>query len=278
MRILHPTDFSHTAAKALALAIDLGERLGAPVHLVHVQERFTEAPFTPYLALQRVDVNPELLKLLEEQRQEEMRHLRERLANLTPPGGSNELRWGKPLAELLEIAPNFDLIVMGAHGANRFDNFFLGGVAGRLVRRSPTPVLTVRDEAESTSVRRILVATDFGPASENAWQFCCELAERGGFSLSLAHVLAEKDPQPLTATREAVEKLEALACGRKAHHVLRQGDPVAVLPQLALEEGADVIAIGVKRHSAAVGLLFGSRADGLIRSSPVPILSVPLTS
>jgi nucleotide-binding universal stress UspA family protein len=274
MRIMHPTDFSHTAEKARVLALDLSGRLGAKVHVVHVQERYQVSSFGPHL----VSLNPDLLKLLEEQRSEEARQLRESLANLTPPGGSSELRWGRPLPELLELAPNFDLIVMGAHGANRLDNFFLGGVAGRLVRRSPTPVLTVRDEAQTTTVQRILVATDFSPAAENAWRWCCALAERDNLALSLAHVLVSKGPQPLAQTREAVEKLEALACGRKVHHLLREGDPVSILPQLALEEGADVIAIGVKRRSAAIGLLFGSRADGLIRSSPVPILSVPLTT
>ena len=40
--------------------------------------------------------------------------------------------------------------------------------------------------------------------------------------------------------------------------------------------GAGLLAIGLKRHASAVGLLFGSRADALIRSSPVPILSVPM--
>jgi nucleotide-binding universal stress UspA family protein len=93
MRIMHPTDFSHTAEKARALALDLSERWGATVHVVHVQERYQVSSFGPRL----VSLNPDLLKLLEEQRSEEARQLRESLANLTPPGGSSELRWGRPL-------------------------------------------------------------------------------------------------------------------------------------------------------------------------------------
>jgi nucleotide-binding universal stress UspA family protein len=36
MRILHPTDFSGTADKARAVALDLTDRLDASLHLVHV--------------------------------------------------------------------------------------------------------------------------------------------------------------------------------------------------------------------------------------------------
>jgi nucleotide-binding universal stress UspA family protein len=58
--------------------------------------------------------------------------------------------------------------------------------------------------------------------------------------------------------------------------VVRAGNPVTVLPELAVEVGADLIAIGIRQHRAAAGLLLGSRADALIRSSKVPVLSVPL--
>jgi nucleotide-binding universal stress UspA family protein len=62
---------------------------------------------------------------------------------------------------------------------------------------------------------------------------------------------------------------------RAERHLLRQGNPIQVLPKLAEEVGADVIAIGVKRRAGALGLVLGSRADALLRSSPIPILSVP---
>ncbi len=275
MRILHPTDFSATAEKALALARDLNARVGGELHVVHVQQRFESRSAHPYLQPQLDNLNPELTRRLEEARKEELDRLRNMLDHMASPDATAELRWGDPVRELLDAVQGSDLVVMGAHGANRLDNYFLGGIAGRLVRRSPAPVVTVRDEVPSTQVRRILVATDFGSASRHAWEFCRRIA-RGGVKLVIAHVLDDarvrEDQDYMNTVTDALDTLAGDAAER---HMVRDGNPARELPAIAREIGADLIAIGVRRHSTAVGLLLGSRADLLIRSSPVPILSVP---
>jgi nucleotide-binding universal stress UspA family protein len=275
MRILHPTDFSTTAEHALELARDLRRRLDAELHIVHVQQRFESMSTHPYLQPQLERLSPELLRRLEEARKEEVDRLRNMLDHLASPDASAELRWGEPLRELLEVAATADLVVMGAHGANRLDNYFVGGIAGRLVRRSPAPVITVRDEVRSLQVRRILVATDFGEASHHAWDLCKMLA-RHGIKLVLAHVLddaqVKDNPDYMNTVTDALDRLSS---GVAERHIVREGNPATELPLAAEEIGADLIAIGIRRHSTALGLLLGSRADMLIRSSAVPILSVP---
>lgn len=272
MKILHPTDFSHTAEHARTLALDLSDRLGATLHVVHVQEKFMEGSGDhTYLLGRAENLSSELLKRLEESREEEVTHIRQRLERLTPEGSSSELRWGKTVPELLELSKQHDLVVMGAHGANRLDNYFLGGTAGRLARRSSTPILSVRDEADTTSVQRILVATDFGVASRNAWEFARSLAEHG-IEIAVAHVTTDPD------TSDAVTELDAFTGDTDVRKVIREGDPVDALPNIAREIGADVIAIGIWRHAGPLGLVLGSQADALLRSSPVPILSVPGSS
>jgi len=275
MRILHPTDFSKTAEKALAVARDLRRRTSGELHVVHVQQRFNQGLSHPYLQPQLDSLNPELAKRVEEDRQSEVKGLQEMLKHLASPDATTELRWGEPLKELLDMEGKYELVVMGAHGANRLDNFFLGGTAGRLVRRSTVPVLTVRSEIESTAIRRVLVATDFGEASRRAWEFCRGL-QRHGVKLVVAHVLDDarvrNNPDYMSTVTDALEQLTGENAER---HVVREGSPVTELPNAAREVGADLIAIGLRRHSSAMGLLLGSRADALIRSSAIPILSVP---
>lgn len=274
MRILHPTDFSRTAEKARAVVLGLVERSGADLHIVHVQQRF-EADAHRYLRPSLDTLNPELVRRVEEDRADEVRRIQERLKSLASDGGTWELRWGTPVSELLDASESADLIVMGAHGANRLDAFFLGGTAGRLVRRSKIPVLTVRDEATTTDVSRVLLATDFGEASKHAWQVV-EDWRRFGVEPILVHVI--DDPRFAEDEAYADRAREALAAMRHDDEVgieLRTGNPIEVLPKLAAQLGADVIAVGVRRHAGAVGLLLGSRADALLRASPVPVLSVP---
>ena len=53
---------------------------------------------------------------------------------------------GVPVDKILEVAEKekADLIVMGTHGRRGMDQFFFGSVTEKIVRMSPTPVLTIR--------------------------------------------------------------------------------------------------------------------------------------
>jgi nucleotide-binding universal stress UspA family protein len=100
-----------------------------------------------------------------------------------------------------------------------------------------------------------------------------------GVVLTVAHVLEKlsEGKEDAEQTKEAIAGLLKDFCKIiEAPCLVRAGDPVKVLPQLADEIAADAIVIGVKRQSAAMGLFFGSRADALIRISPAPILSAAL--
>lgn len=273
MRILHPTDFSHTAELARVLALDLTARLSGHLHVVHVQHRFMEGSGRPYLSTQLYQISPDLQRRLEQERQLETKALRERLAHLAEGDATGELVWGEPLAELLRISLEHDLVVMGAHGQSPFDEAFLGGTAGRLVRRTTTPVLTVRQQSKVTEVRRLLVATDFSEAAAGAWAFASRLAATGGLKLVLAHVI---EGRGASDTAVADERLEALSAGKADRIVVRKGNPIEVLPQIAEDVGADAVVVGLRRHGTIAGLIMGSRADALVRSSPVPTLCVPM--
>jgi nucleotide-binding universal stress UspA family protein len=142
-RILVPTDFSETSAAATQYAIALAESMGSQVHLLHVldnplayawgAEAFIEPPAEYYERIeQRARERMEQV-LTEAQRKKFDAQL--------------ELRTGSPFAEIIGYAEErkIDLIVMGTHGRGAVAHMLLGSVAERVVRRSPCPVLTVRE-------------------------------------------------------------------------------------------------------------------------------------
>ena len=273
MRILHATDFSHTAELARTLAVDVARRTAGSLHVVHVQERYQSGQSRNYLPAQADAINPELQRRLDEERQAETTRLRHQLNHLTEGNATTELVWGGPLRELLRLSLEVDLVVMGAHWQTKFDVVFLGGVAGRLVRRTTTPVLTVRDSCKVKQVARLLVATDFQEAALAAWTFATQFGERAGVKLVLAHVEESRTADDKTAQG----RLEALSAGRAERLLLRNGNPIELLPKMAEETGCDAIVVGMRRHSALAGLIMGARGDALVRSSAIPILSVPAT-
>ncbi|WP_306060923.1 universal stress protein [Natronococcus wangiae] len=51
---------------------------------------------------------------------------------------------GQPAWSIINHAENYDAIVIGSHGGDVFDWFFVGNVAEAVFRHSPVPVIAVR--------------------------------------------------------------------------------------------------------------------------------------
>ncbi|MBV0924479.1 universal stress protein [Halomicroarcula limicola] len=142
-QILVPTDGSDYAAAAVAHALAIAERAGARVHAVSVVNLGDIATGAD------VGVPPEFVEQFETLAEEAVVSVataaRERGLDVETSVSS-----GVPARELLDYVEEnpIDLVVMGTHGRTGWDRLLLGSTAERLVRRSPTPVLTVRRSDE----------------------------------------------------------------------------------------------------------------------------------
>ncbi|MFC7135378.1 MULTISPECIES: universal stress protein [Salinibaculum] len=132
--ILIPTDGSQGAKAALQHGIEIATQWDATLHALYVVD------------LRLARSGPLLQMLQEEGRQA----LRDNEVAGTQAGLSvvTELVEGYPHEEILEYIREhgIDMVVMGTHGRTGIDRIILGSVAERVVRRSPVPVLTVREE------------------------------------------------------------------------------------------------------------------------------------
>jgi nucleotide-binding universal stress UspA family protein len=138
-KILVPTDFSETSGAAYETAIELSERLGADLCLVHVHQ--VPAYVFPDGLL---PLSPDLLEEMERAVVAEL----ERQAQRARAAGlrvSVRSRTGVVHQEILDQAKAWaaELIVMGTHGRSGFSHALLGSVAERVLRKAPCPVLTV---------------------------------------------------------------------------------------------------------------------------------------
>jgi nucleotide-binding universal stress UspA family protein len=142
-RILVATDFSPPAQGALAWARLLSRTTGADVVLLHV-----------------VELSPEVLAAVPEEilapavgariREYLMGQAHRRLEAASRPEEGVEVRMGGVAHHILKAVQELhaDLVCMGTHGRTGLAHFVLGSVAEPVVRRSPVPVLTVREAAE----------------------------------------------------------------------------------------------------------------------------------
>ena len=139
----------------------------------------------------------------------------------------------------------------------------------------------------------ILAAVDFSPVTEQVLQSLEQIAAMSGAHVWLVHV-APPDPDFVgygtgpegVRSQVAVEhherhlKVQGLAeqlrsKGVETTALLLQGSTIATIMKEADRLSASVIVLGSHGHGAVYNLVIGSTAEGVVRSSKVPVLLVP---
>jgi nucleotide-binding universal stress UspA family protein len=155
-RVVVPLDGSAQAETALPTARRLGADLGAALHLVRIAE--------PGAAVDLVDVglfSPKVyeatIAALTEEAERGLAavHTREMGRGIAV---SSDLRVGAPAAELLRVLKPDDLVVMTTHGAGGTVGWCIGGVAEKLLRRAPAPVVLLHARADGPAAAGIPAA------------------------------------------------------------------------------------------------------------------------
>lgn len=131
---------------------------------------------------------------------------------------------------------------------------------------------------------RILVPTDFSPASGAALRYARALAEKFGASLEVLHILDNDflravvtDPRDVEAgTLQKVQSL--LTAGERERGaralVMRSDDPADEIVSYARSAPVDLIVMGTHGRHGVAHLLMGSVAEKIVRDAPCPVMTV----
>ena len=184
---------------------------------------------------------------------------------------------------------------MGTHGRSLFGRLFLGSVTQALLRKLGIPVLTVCRVSRPLEFKRVLFATDFGPDSDNGFQFALDVASATGCSLLVAHIIEKR--RVVTYVTPEVEALFYDERRRARQHadeqfakfhaeadlrniriecVVAEGEASETLVRIADENDVDFMILGLRKKGAMERTLLGSTAEPVIRAAHVPVLSVPI--
>ena len=140
-KILVPIDFSEYTDEILEYATEIAKKFGSSLHLIHVIP--TMDYFTPYESFIAVENVEAAQKTIEAEVRKQLEETARRIGGVDVTGA---VRTGAAFVEVTEYAESegIDLIVMGTHGRGGIEHLLLGSVAGRVIRRAPCPVLTIR--------------------------------------------------------------------------------------------------------------------------------------
>ena len=204
---------------------------------------------------------------------------------------------GEPRVQIANGAldHDIDLITVVMRERNRLSRAFVASIAEEIVAESPCAVLAIRppqrDFVEQTEIRlkRVLLATNFRPASVAATQLATQISNRLDAELHAVYVIGDYFEQisvmfpegglaALTRLRSYVqERMGQLARSGGATSHIAEGRPYQEIVKLATTLDADLIVIGTAVHGSLFGnsQVLGSEIERVIRNAPCPVLCVP---
>lgn len=284
-------DFTEASLTASTVAAVLAGRLRAPLTLVHALEKGMQGYLTPEMAAS-----------IEEAVRQRGRDECARLSELVAHGLeiSQDFVGGPADEVLIARSAAAGLLVLSSvsergHAARR-----LGTVCGRVAENPRCPVLVIRSSepferwARGEHTLRILAGVDFSASSEAALRFAGRLYRAGGCEVVAAFVDrpveqrlrdlpsagggCSGDPATLQA---ALEKLLTRSLGRMAPGSVRmraqpcRESPESTLVQIAEEENADLIVVGIHAIQDSHRLRHGSISRGVLHRAPMNVACVP---
>jgi nucleotide-binding universal stress UspA family protein len=141
-RILVPTDFSPSSAKALVYALAFAKQSQAEIILLHVVEPICYPMYGQELATDLSGFQADMVKASDLQL---AKFIQDHAAGYGPL--KLLVREGGAFWEIVEAAQDedVDLIILSTHGHTGLRHVLLGSTAERVVQHAPCPVLTVRE-------------------------------------------------------------------------------------------------------------------------------------
>lgn len=143
--------------------------------------------------------------------------------------------------------------------------------------------------SSTLSFRKILLASDFSPASQAAFQVALRVCSELGASLSILHVIEnsyvsssdsggqffelesiyETNNRSLDGLREA-----AHFAGVPCETTMVNGNASRVITESTSAQNADLVVLGTSALHGLERLVFGSTAEAVLRKTPCPVLTV----
>ncbi len=291
-RLLVPTDFSDFAQEALRMALTLGQRTGAEVHLLHI---VSPTPLAPE-ELGGVD-GPFGGGTHAGGPGEDGTHaaLRQQVefASATAADVVFAIRYAYAVApEVLTYADEVDadMIVTGTHGRRGLRRMMLGSVAEEVVRTAPCDVLVAPVRSAPFSAhpaRRVLVPVDMHEGTTSLLAFARGLSrDLGSEQVDLLHVL-EPLPYPVGWLDNAVLDIvpsirdhaaEALRAEAESAGLgdagvyIERGKAEEVIGRVADVLDSELIVLAPHQRGRVKRALLGSVAGTVARSAARPVL------
>lgn len=291
MDLMVALDLSGDPREVLQRALPWAARLTARVHLRAVS-RMQWEPDEVFGGTE----TQALAQEWERRRDAEVKTLRKLAADVpSPMQGEHQVITGSPVPALIHAATGFDLLVVGTHGRQGLERWFMGSVAEHVLRESPVPVLVTPLASEPVlpeGPMRVVCPVDAAAPKLSA---VAQVRQWLGPDVDLHLIYALSDlrlseeiglsptietPDDHPHRRWAEEQLRAslaeINVEAAVHFILSAGNnPAEEIATFAAAWQADAIAMPTHGRTGLTRMFVGSVAERLVRNARCPCLVVP---
>ncbi|HTY32171.1 universal stress protein [Mycobacterium sp.] len=199
---------------------------------------------------------------------------------------SSELKCSPPVATLVELSEEAEMVVVGSNGRGAVGRLLLGSVSTGVVQHAKCPVAVVRDEdplMPHPQQAPVLVGIDGSPASELATAIAFDEASRRGVELEALHAWSDVQVLELpgfdwAAVKDEAERslAERLAGWQErypdvtVHRLLVCDRPARQL--IEKSESAQLVVVGSHGRGGIARTLLGSVSNAVVHSVRMPVI------
>jgi nucleotide-binding universal stress UspA family protein len=273
-RVLVPIDFSTVSLNALETAVAICKRQLATLTLIHVVEN-TYVLFPPEAGGATGAILPDLVKNANETLNELAKKLRTNHDLVI----NHIVQSGNPADEICRWAlhKEFNLIVMGTHGASGLREFFLGSNAYRVVKNSPCPVLTIPGSNTWIDFKKILFPIRMVPHALDKYDIVRPIIQKNGSSMTIAGIVKKNAATGFVEMKELVETVQSkiieddVICQSEIHYCEDVSKQVLTISET---EKPDLIVITATLDSSLKDFFLGPYTQDIVNHARYPVLSI----
>lgn len=259
--LLLATDLSARCDRPLERAKQLADEFSIPLVVLTVHD----APQAPGDVLQWLDGDAGRAQQEHAAREEFAREFAG-----SPLQATQRFAAGPAAGAIVDAAATLPgaMVVAGASQHDSLGDLLLGSTVEKLARALAQPLLVVRQRVRGP-YRRIMVATDFTPASALALETAASLFPGRRITVFHAHdadVLAPDAPP----RAQLIRFMDGCALPPGARElldpVIGEGEPASQLARHVVDNSIDLVVLGLHEESALMRLLTGSRSEYLLQA------------
>ena len=267
--IIVPIDFSNEAIPGLKFSLMIANKINANIQMVHVIKKYDNKD-SVQLQNEHQLAETKFITLYKEYKEKINLNL-----NL-----SYTIKEGKIFEEITNLANTYDdaLVVLSTHGQSGFNEWFIGDNSYKIASHSKCPVITVRSNAISSTISKIVLPLDITFQTREKVPYTVKLAQTFGSEIHLLSIrlsnfsgIEEKLHQ---YTKQVASYIEAHKIKCKIEHL--QGENLTdITLEYAKLVNADLISIMTEQEKSVSNLLLGSYAHQMINKAFIPVLLFP---